>query len=60
MKPVRSAKFRSASSTKERAAVITPLNDRVIGISLEDLRKADRVMALAGGRIEDRRPSRAP
>jgi DNA-binding transcriptional regulator LsrR (DeoR family) len=29
--------------------VITPLNDRVIGISLEDLRKADRVMALAGG-----------
>ncbi|PDT37062.1 MULTISPECIES: sugar-binding transcriptional regulator [Sinorhizobium/Ensifer group] len=29
--------------------VETPLNDRVIGISLEDLRKADRVMALAGG-----------
>ena len=29
--------------------VETPLNDRVIGISLEDLRRADRVMALAGG-----------
>ena len=29
--------------------VETPLNDRVIGISLDDLRKADRVMALAGG-----------
>lgn len=30
--------------------VVTPLNDRVIGISLEDLRRADRVMALAGGK----------
>lgn len=30
--------------------VVTPLNDRVIGISLEDLRSADRVMALAGGK----------
>lgn len=29
--------------------VETPLNERVIGISLEELRKADRVMALAGG-----------
>ena len=29
--------------------VITPLNERVIGISLEDLKKANRVMALAGG-----------
>jgi DNA-binding transcriptional regulator LsrR (DeoR family) len=29
--------------------VVTPLNERVIGISLEDLRKAKRVMALAGG-----------
>ncbi|CAN7668469.1 sugar-binding transcriptional regulator [Pararhizobium sp. LjRoot235] len=29
--------------------VETPLNERVIGISLEDLKKADRVMALAGG-----------
>lgn len=29
--------------------VETPLNDRVIGISLEELRRADRVMALAGG-----------
>ena len=29
--------------------VETPLNDRVIGISLNDLRRADRVMALAGG-----------
>lgn len=29
--------------------VVTPLNERVIGISLEDLRKADRVIALAGG-----------
>lgn len=33
----------------EGKPVITPLNDRVIGITLEDLRKADRVMALAGG-----------
>lgn len=29
--------------------VETPLNDRVIGISLDELRKADRVIALAGG-----------
>jgi Transcriptional regulator, contains sigma factor-related N-terminal domain len=29
--------------------VETPLNERVIGVTLEDLRKADRVMALAGG-----------
>jgi len=29
--------------------VETPLNERVIGISLEDLRKTSRVMALAGG-----------
>ena len=29
--------------------VETPLNDRVIGISLEDLRRTNRVMALAGG-----------
>ncbi|MGL4312148.1 MAG: sugar-binding transcriptional regulator [Paracoccaceae bacterium] len=29
--------------------VETPLNERVIGISLEQLRKAGRVMALAGG-----------
>lgn len=29
--------------------VETPLNDRVIGISLDQLRKAGRVMALAGG-----------
>lgn len=29
--------------------VVTPLNDRVIGISLQDLKKAGRVMALAGG-----------
>ncbi|ASY59292.1 MULTISPECIES: sugar-binding transcriptional regulator [Sinorhizobium] len=34
---------------REGKPVETPLNDRVIGISLEDLRKADRVMALAGG-----------
>ncbi len=34
---------------KDGKAVVTPLNDRVIGISLEDLRKADRVIALAGG-----------
>ena len=27
----------------------TPLNERVIGISLEDLKRTDRVMALAGG-----------
>lgn len=29
--------------------VETPLNERVIGITLDHLRKADRVMALAGG-----------
>lgn len=29
--------------------VETPLNDRVIGISLTDLKQAERVMALAGG-----------
>ncbi|MCF3641800.1 sugar-binding transcriptional regulator [Rhizobium sp. TRM95111] len=29
--------------------VETPLNERVIGISLQDLRRTDRVMALAGG-----------
>ena len=29
--------------------VITPLNDRVIGITLDELRRADRVMAIAGG-----------
>ena len=34
---------------KDGRPVITPLNERVIGISLEALKKADRVMALAGG-----------
>jgi DNA-binding transcriptional regulator LsrR (DeoR family) len=34
---------------KDGQLVNTPLNERVIGISLEDLRKTDRVMALAGG-----------
>ena len=34
---------------KDGKPVETPLNDRVIGISLEDLRRTDRVMALAGG-----------
>ena len=34
---------------KDGKPVETPLNDRVIGISLEDLRKTNRVMALAGG-----------
>ncbi|WP_431298805.1 sugar-binding transcriptional regulator [Tabrizicola sp. BL-A-41-H6] len=34
---------------KDGKPVETPLNDRVIGITLEELRKADRVMALAGG-----------
>lgn len=29
--------------------VITPLNDRVIGITLDELHRADRVMAIAGG-----------
>ena len=29
--------------------VETPLNERVIGLTLEELRKTDRVMALAGG-----------
>lgn len=29
--------------------VDTPLNDRVLGISLDDLKRADRVIALAGG-----------
>jgi len=34
---------------KDGKLVNTPLNERVIGISLEDLSKTDRVMALAGG-----------
>lgn len=34
---------------KDGKPVETPLNERVIGISLKDLKKADRVMALAGG-----------
>lgn len=34
---------------KDGKQVVTPLNERVIGISLEDLKRADRVMALAGG-----------
>lgn len=29
--------------------VDTPLNERVLGVTLDDLRKADRVIALAGG-----------
>ncbi len=32
--------------------VITPLDDRVIGISLEELANIDRVIALAGGRAK--------
>lgn len=34
---------------KDGRQVETPLNERVIGITLEELRRADRVMALAGG-----------
>ena len=34
---------------KDGRLVDTPLNERVIGISIEDLKKAGRVMALAGG-----------
>ncbi|MFB2552474.1 sugar-binding transcriptional regulator [Ensifer soli] len=34
---------------REGKQVVTPLDERVIGISLDDLRRADRVMALAGG-----------
>ncbi|MCB1332815.1 MAG: sugar-binding transcriptional regulator [Roseivivax sp.] len=34
---------------KDGQLVDTPLNERVIGISIEDLKKAGRVMALAGG-----------
>jgi DNA-binding transcriptional regulator LsrR (DeoR family) len=34
---------------KDGRPVITPLNERVIGISLEALKKTDRVIALAGG-----------
>lgn len=34
---------------KNGKPVETPLNDRVIGISLDDLKKTSRVMALAGG-----------
>lgn len=34
---------------KQGKPVETPLNERVIGISLEDLRRTDRVMALGGG-----------
>ena len=39
---------------KDGKPVETPLNDRVIGITLEDLRKTDRVMALAGGESKTR------
>ncbi|MCZ0963831.1 sugar-binding transcriptional regulator [Paracoccus benzoatiresistens] len=34
---------------KNGKPVDTPLNDRVIGITLDELKKAERVMALAGG-----------
>lgn len=34
---------------KDGRQVTTPLNDRVIGISVDELRRADRVMAVAGG-----------
>ena len=34
---------------KDGKPVVTPLNERVIGISLEDLHSASRVIALAGG-----------
>lgn len=34
----------------EGAPVATPLNDRVIAIELEQLRRADRVVGIAGGR----------
>lgn len=37
---------------KDGKPVETPLNERVIGISLEDLRRASRVMALAGGELK--------
>jgi DNA-binding transcriptional regulator LsrR (DeoR family) len=34
---------------KDGQLVSTPLNDRVLGITLDELKKADRVMAVAGG-----------
>lgn len=34
---------------REGHLVDTPLNERVLGVTLDDLRKADRVIALAGG-----------
>ncbi len=34
---------------REGRLVDTPLNERVLGVTLDDLRKADRVIALAGG-----------
>jgi DNA-binding transcriptional regulator LsrR (DeoR family) len=34
----------------EGVPVITPLNDRVIAIELEDLKRASRVIGIAGGR----------
>lgn len=34
---------------KDGHLVDTPLNDRVLGVSLDELKKADRVIALAGG-----------
>ncbi|MFM2355939.1 MAG: hypothetical protein RLZZ528_1675, partial [Pseudomonadota bacterium] len=34
---------------KDGKSVDTPLNERVIGITMDQLRKANRVMALAGG-----------
>ena len=48
-RPARSARSRLRFYDSDGKPVETPLNERVIGISLEDLRKADRVMALAGG-----------
>jgi DNA-binding transcriptional regulator LsrR (DeoR family) len=35
---------------REGAPVTTPLNERVIGMDLEQLRKVERVVAVAGGR----------
>jgi DNA-binding transcriptional regulator LsrR (DeoR family) len=35
---------------RQGAPVVTPLNDRVIGVDLAQLRLADRVVAVAGGR----------
>ncbi len=45
----RRSTFHCGSSTRTASRVKTPLDDRVIGLPLENLARVDRVIALAGG-----------